>query len=60
MLTLLGSREAFLVYGAALGWCITHWTVVKTAEVTLLKLLGNKKTETIAAAPPPAGAPPAA
>jgi hypothetical protein len=55
----LGSREAFLVYGAALGWAITHWTVVKTAEVTLLKLLGNKKTEVPAAAPP-AGAPPAA
>lgn len=61
MFAILASREAFLVYGAAIGWAATHWTVVKTAEVTLLKLLGNKKTATLSPPPPPAsGVPPAA
>ena len=61
MFAILASREAFLVYGAAFGWAITHWTVVKTAETTLLKLLGNRKTATLSPPPPPAtGAPPAA
>lgn len=47
MFTLFTSHAACLLYGAALGWAATHWTAVKTAETTVLKLLGKK-----AAAPP--------
>jgi hypothetical protein len=59
LLTILGSRIAFALYGAAIGWAVTHWTVVKTAEATLFKLLGSTETlaSTTAPAPP---APPAA
>jgi hypothetical protein len=53
MLTLLGSREAFLLYGAALGWAVTHWTAVKTAEATVAKFFGKAQST-------PAKAPPAA
>jgi hypothetical protein len=59
MFAILGSKLAFMLYGAALGWAATHWTVVKTTETSLLKLLGNKKvTETAPAAPPAGSAPP--
>lgn len=57
LLTILGSRIAFALYGAAIGWAVTHWTVVKTAEATLFKLLGSKKTAPLAE--PTAPAPPA-
>lgn len=57
MLSILTSHAACLVYGAGIGWAVTHWTVVKTAEATLFKLLGSKKTEALASTP--AAAPPA-
>jgi hypothetical protein len=59
MLTVLGSKIAFMLYGAAIGWAVTHWTAVKTAEATVAKFFGKAQVKT-AAAPPSPGAPPAA
>ena len=60
MLSILTSHAACLLYGAAIGWTVTHWTAVKTAEATVAKFFGKAQTKT-AATPPTSGAsPPAA
>jgi hypothetical protein len=59
MWTVLASREAFLVYGAAIGWGLTHWTAVKTAEAAVQQLFTKAQTApaaVLAAAPKPPGA----
>jgi hypothetical protein len=57
MIYLLSSHIACLFYGAGLGWAVTHWTAVKTAEkaaaATVTKLLGGKQSNVAAAAPAP-------
>lgn len=54
MFSLLTSHAACLLYGAAIGWAATHWTAVKIAEATVLKLFEKKASGVPLAPVPPA------